>query len=59
MLLLRRKAGQSVVIQCKENIVVKVLCEENGVVTLGFDAPKNIDVDREEVYREKKQLRFI
>lgn len=54
MLLLRRKSGQSVVIQGEEKITVKVLCEKDGIVTLGFEAPKYIHVDREEIYNKKK-----
>lgn len=54
MLVLRRIRGESVVIGKNAEIVVKVLSDKNGVVSLGFKAPKNVSVDRLEVY-EKRQ----
>ena len=54
MLVLRRKRGEAVVIHGQKKIIVKVLREENGIVTLGFDAPKDIHVDREEIYLKKE-----
>jgi carbon storage regulator CsrA len=54
MLILRRKRGQAVVIHGQVKIIVKVLRQENGEVTLGFEAPVNMSVDREEVYLKKE-----
>lgn len=50
MLVLRRKRGQSIVIGTHQKVTVKILHEENGVISLGIDAPKSILVDREEIY---------
>jgi carbon storage regulator len=47
MLVLSRKANQGVWIG--ENIFVTVLKIEGGRVKLGIEAPKDIQVDREEV----------
>jgi carbon storage regulator CsrA len=55
MLVLRRSCGQSFVIGKNAEIIVKILSEENGVVSVGIAAPKSIAVDRLEVY-EKRQL---
>ena len=54
MLVLRRKRGQAIVIHGHEKIIVKVLRDENGVVTLGFDAPRSVNVDREEIYSKRQ-----
>lgn len=51
MLLLGRKAGQTVVIG--ENVRVTVDCLRGRVVRLRIDAPKEIRVDREEVRRRR------
>ncbi|MEN4046431.1 MULTISPECIES: carbon storage regulator CsrA [Sulfurimonas] len=52
MLVLARKADESIVIG--ENIVVKVISVENGVVKLGIDAPKEISIIRNELIEEVK-----
>jgi carbon storage regulator len=55
MLVLTRLEGQSVIIGDK-NIIVTVLGSRNGQVKLGFDAPEDITIHREEVYeRIQKQ----
>lgn len=54
MLVLRRNRGQSIVIDANIKITVKILREENGVVTLGIDAPKSVTVDREEIYLKRQ-----
>ncbi|MBD3346248.1 MAG: carbon storage regulator CsrA [Chitinivibrionales bacterium] len=48
MLVLTRKLGES--IRIGDNIVVKVVDLDNRHVKLGIDAPKNIAVNREEIY---------
>lgn len=53
MLVLRRNLGQSVVIGRNAQITVKVLREDNGVISLGIAAPKSIPVDRLEVYEKR------
>ena len=49
MLVLSRKEGEKIIIDDK--IEVTVLETENGQVQLGIDAPKSIEIHREEVYR--------
>ncbi len=48
MLVLSRKLNETIVID--EHIVVKVLRLENGVVSLGIQAPKSVPVHRQEVF---------
>ncbi|QOP41901.1 carbon storage regulator CsrA [Sulfurimonas marina] len=50
MLVLARKVDESIVIG--DNIVVKVVAVENGVVKLGIDAPKDVAILRDELARE-------
>ena len=50
MLVLGRKVDESIVIG--DNIVVKVVDVENGVVKLGIDAPKEISIIRNELIQE-------
>jgi len=50
MLVLTRKAGESVMIG--DDVVITVLEARGDVIRLGIDAPKNVRVHREEVYRE-------
>jgi carbon storage regulator CsrA len=47
MLVLARKVDESIVIG--DNIVVKVVAIENGVVKLGIEAPKEIAIIRNEL----------
>jgi carbon storage regulator len=48
MLALGRKPGEYVVIG--DNIIVKVVKNENGDLRLGIDAPKDVSIVRGEVY---------
>lgn len=50
MLVLSRRAGESVVIG--DDIVITVLEVRGDVVRVGIDAPRSVQVHREEVYRE-------
>ncbi len=50
MLVLSRREGESVVIG--NDIVITVLEVRGGQIRLGVDAPRSIQVHREEVYRE-------
>ncbi|GAB1643294.1 carbon storage regulator CsrA [Krasilnikovia sp. MM14-A1259] len=50
MLVLTRKAGESVIIG--DNIVVTVLEARGDVIRIGIQAPRDVQVHREEVYRE-------
>ncbi|GAB2693746.1 carbon storage regulator CsrA [Thalassiella azotivora] len=49
MLVLTRRAGESVVIG--DDVVVTVVEVRGDVVRLGIDAPREVKVHREEVYR--------
>jgi carbon storage regulator len=55
MLVLRRIRGESVVIGKNAEIVVKVLGDNNGSISLGFKAPKDVPVDRLEVYENRQK----
>jgi carbon storage regulator len=48
MLVLSRKIGE--VITVGNNVTVTVLSYDRGVVRLGIDAPKSVDVHRKEIY---------
>jgi carbon storage regulator len=50
LLVLSRRAGESVVIA--DDVVVTVLEVRGDVIRLGIQAPRAIQVHREEVYRE-------
>ena len=48
MLVLTRKLGES--IRINDNIVVKIVELDNHHVKLGIEAPREISVNREEIY---------
>lgn len=50
MLVLSRREGESVIIG--NDIVITVLEVRGGQIRLGVDAPRSLQVHREEVYRE-------
>ncbi|TBV79170.1 MAG: carbon storage regulator [Desulfobulbaceae bacterium] len=49
MLVLARKPGEAVAIG--DRITIRVLAIKNGQVKLGVDAPQDVPVHREEIYR--------
>ncbi|HIP15375.1 MAG TPA: carbon storage regulator [Sulfurimonas autotrophica] len=53
MLVLARKTDESIVIG--EDIVVKIISIENGVVKLGIDAPKEVSIIRNELIEAVKE----
>ena len=53
MLILSRKIGEAVVLD--EKITVKVIDISKGVVRIGFDAPDDMLILREELEEEVKQ----
>ncbi len=52
MLILTRKIGESLIIN--DNIVITILGVKGTQVRIGIDAPKNISIHREEVYKKVK-----
>ena len=52
MLVLTRRAGESVVIG--DDIVITVLEARGDVIRLGINAPRDVQVHREDVYKELK-----
>lgn len=53
MLILTRKIGEGVVLN--ENITIRVVEISKGVVKLGFDAPKDMLILREELEKAIKE----
>ena len=54
MLLLKREMTETVMIG--DDIKVKVVSILDGVVILGFEAPKTVAVHRKEIYDKIKQI---
>ncbi len=54
MLVLARKLDESIVIG--DNIIVKVISVDKGIVKLGIDAPKDISIVRSELLEDVKDL---
>ena len=54
MLVLSRKIGEEIVIG--DNIRIKVLAVDGGKVRIGIVAPKNVTVDRQEVYDRRMEF---
>lgn len=52
MLVLSRKVDESIVIG--DNITIKVISVEKGVVKIGVDAPKNVSIVRNELLEDVK-----
>jgi len=52
MLVLARKLNESIVIG--DNITIKVVSLENGVVKLGIEAPREVSIIRSELIEEVK-----
>ncbi len=50
MLVLARKSNESIVIG--DNITIKVVSVENGVVKLGIDAPREVSIMRSELIQK-------
>jgi len=53
MLILTRKSGETITIG--ENIEVKVLSIKGGQVRIGIDAPREVNVNREEIIEITEQ----
>jgi len=50
VLVLARKLDESIVIG--DNIIVKIVSIDNGIVKLGIEAPKDISIIRDELIQE-------
>ena len=53
MLVLTRRPGESIVVG--SDIVVTVIEIKGGQVRIGIDAPREVDVYREEIYEQVRQ----
>jgi sRNA-binding carbon storage regulator CsrA len=53
MLVIRRARGQAVTIGKNADTIVKTLGCENGIVSLGIDADRDIQIDRLEVFEKR------
>ena len=49
MLVLTRRVGEKIIIG--ENVTVTVLAVKGGQIRIGIDAPREIQVHREEIYQ--------
>ncbi|AGL21194.1 carbon storage regulator CsrA [Actinoplanes sp. N902-109] len=54
MLVLTRRAGESVMIG--DDVVITVLEARGDVIRIGIQAPRDVQVHREEVYRELRDV---
>ena len=57
MLVLSRRAGESVVIG--HDVTITVLEVRGDLVRIGIDAPRSVQVHREEVYRELQEANRV
>jgi carbon storage regulator len=57
MLILTRRAGEA--IHIGNDIVVRVLSIKGGQVRIGIDAPKGVDVHRDEIYQRIQKEKAI
>lgn len=53
MLVLKRKSEETIVIN--DDVRVKILSVNGGVVKIGIDAPREVTVDREETWFSKQE----
>jgi carbon storage regulator len=53
MLVLTRRPGESIIIG--QDIVITVIEIKGGQVRIGIDAPREVDVYREEIYEQVRQ----
>lgn len=57
MLVLTRNEGQS--LKIGDEITVTILSTKGNQIRIGIDAPKNIDVHREEIYQRIQMEREL
>lgn len=60
MLILYRKIGEQIMID-KGSIQIKIMNvnPDNGTITIGFNAPKHVDIDRREIFYKKRLQRVV
>jgi len=54
MLILTRRAGERLCIGRDRDVVITVLGVRGNQVRLGIEAPRDVPVDREEIYERKR-----
>ena len=54
MLVLTRKIGEQIVIG--DNIKIKIVEIKGRQVRIGIEAPRSVEVNREEIYRQKNGI---
>lgn len=54
MLLLERYVNESIMVG--DDILIRLVTIENGIAIVGIDAPKNIEIQRKEIYDRNKGL---
>lgn len=52
MLLLTRKINEKIIIN--DNIIITIKVIDKNKVQLGFEAPSNVTIDREEIHKQKQ-----
>jgi carbon storage regulator len=52
MLVLTRKIGEAIIIN--DNIRISIVDIGNGRVKIGVEAPGNVNIDREEIFKKKQ-----
>lgn len=52
MLVLKRKQNEEIIIA--DNIVIRILSSDEDYVRLGITAPKEVSVDRREIWAKKQ-----
>ena len=57
MLILTRKLGEKITIG--NDIVIRVMAIKGSQIKLGIEAPKHIEVHREEIYERIKKENFL
>lgn len=56
MLLLSRKQGESIIIgDGDKKVTMTIISRKGSEITLGFEAPKDIPIHREEIYDKIKE----
>lgn len=55
MLVLTRKSEQKIIIGSRNKIVITVLKIQGGMVSLGFEAPEDTAIFREEIWKEMEK----